>query len=176
VTTNEVIKTTESGADGRFGHRKLEVRHSAKLPGTVDASRQWVEFGRWIAEQRELKGLQQREAARLADLPEEVWAELETGRADAIGGIRLLPNPSSEVLKKMAQVLGVPVGELIARTGGVSTARPRNRDTQVRPQSYRQSVPEDDTATLVAKIRRLSEHDQIVVARLVDVMLENRDD
>ena len=57
----------------------------------MDESRQWVEFGRWLVEQREERGLRRRDAARRAKISEALWRDLETGRKEAIGGISLGP-------------------------------------------------------------------------------------
>jgi transcriptional regulator with XRE-family HTH domain len=134
----------------------------------VDESQEWVEFGRWLAEQREQKGLRRRDAARRAKVTEAVWRDLETGRKEAIGGIRLLPNPSPAVLERVAVALEVPVEDVMARVG--------------RHNGARRSAPGADTgagrgevepSTLSIKLRRLSDRDRIVVERLVDAMLEH---
>ena len=131
----------------------------------MDESQQWVEFGRWLGEQREEKGLRRREAAKRAKLSEAQWRDLETGRKEAIGGIRLLPNPSRDVLQRVAEVIEVPVDELLARIGRTSPPRPRQggRDAP--------RLDEDGSA-LAAKVKRLSDRDRQVVDRLVDTLLE----
>jgi len=134
----------------------------------VDESRQWVEFGRWLAEQRELKGLRRRDAARRAKVTEAVWRDLETGRKEAIGGIRLLPNPSPDVLARVAVALEVPLEEVMARVGRsngtrASSAHPAGGDRRA----------EIEPPTLADKLRRLSERDRLVVERLVEAMLED---
>ena len=137
----------------------------------VDESQQWVEFGRWLAEQRESKGLRRREAARRAKVSEAVWRDLETGRKEAIGGIRLLPNPSQAVLERVAESLDLPMEEVLARTG-----RSANGSRPPRAVSDALARPELDASMLGVKLRRLSDRDRILVERLVDAMLEHEDD
>jgi len=139
------------------------VRHA----GPVDESRQWVEFGRWLVEQREERGLRRRDAARRAKISEALWRDLETGRKEAIGGIRLLPNPSADVLERVAGALDLPVEDVLARVGRATAGR-------------RRPVPDapkagDDGSLLSIKLRRLSERDRILLERLVDAMLEHED-
>ncbi len=132
----------------------------------MDESQQWVEFGRWLAEQREQRGLRRRDAARRAKVSESLWRDLETGRKEAIGAIRLLPNPSADVLERVAGALEIPVEDVLARIGrptrplrtGASGASPR---------------AEDDGSVLGLKLRRLSERDRTLIERLVDAMLEH---
>jgi transcriptional regulator with XRE-family HTH domain len=137
----------------------------------VDESQQWVEFGRWLAEQRESKGLRRREAARRAKVSEALWRDLETGRKEAIGGIRLLPNPSRAVLERVAEALDVPLEDVLARTG-----RSSNGSRPPRPVPEASSRPDLDASTLGVKLRRLSERDRTVVEQLVDAMLEYDED
>jgi transcriptional regulator with XRE-family HTH domain len=133
----------------------------------MDESRQWVEFGRWLVEQREERGLRRRDAARRAKISEALWRDLETGRKEAIGGIRLLPNPSQDVLERVAGALELPVEDVLARVGRATAAR----------RSLSPDLPraDDDGSLLSIKLRRLSERDRILVERLVDAMLENED-
>jgi transcriptional regulator with XRE-family HTH domain len=132
----------------------------------VDESQQWVEFGRWLAEQREQRGLRRRDAARRAKVSETLWRDLETGRKEAIGAIRLLPNPSADVLERVAGALEVPVEDVLARIG---------RPTRPARSSGSASPPraEEDGSLLGIKLRRLSERDRTLVERLVDAMLEH---
>ena len=144
------------------------ARRTGTLAG-VDESQQWVEFGRWLTEQREQRGLRRRDAARRAKVPETTWKDLETGRKEAIGGIRLLPNPSPDVLERVAGALELPVEDVLARIG-----RPSRRPRALA------SVPVDgrpgeEGSLLSVKLRRLSERDRLVVERLVDAMLEHED-
>jgi transcriptional regulator with XRE-family HTH domain len=134
----------------------------------VDESRQWVEFGRWLVEQREERGLRRRDAARRAKISEALWRDLETGRKEAIGGIRLLPNPSQDVLERVAGALELPVEEVLARVGRATSARRRLAPADT-PKT------DDDGSLLSIKLRRLSDRDRILLERLVDTMLEHED-
>jgi transcriptional regulator with XRE-family HTH domain len=138
-------------------------RHS----GHVDESRQWVEFGRWLVEQREERGLRRRDAARRAKISEALWRDLETGRKEAIGGIRLLPNPSQDVLERVATALEVPIEEVLARVGRATSAR-----RVLAPDAPK---TDDDGSLLAIKMRRISDRDRILLERLVDAMLEHED-
>jgi len=134
--------------------------------GPVDESRQWVEFGRWLTEQREERGLRRREAAKRAKVSEAQWRDLETGRKEAVGGIRLLPNPSHDVLERVAGALELPVEDVLARVGRIDSpstlsARPPDNGTGFA-----------DGSALAAKIRRLSEQNRAVVEAVVDALLE----
>jgi len=135
----------------------------------VDESQQWMAFGRWIVEQREHLGLRRRDAARRAKIPETMWRDLETGRKEAIGGIRLLPNPSPEVLERVAEALEVPVEDVLARIG---RPRPRPRSLAAVP-SAADAGRGEEGGLLALKLRRLSERDRTLVERLVDAMLEH---
>jgi transcriptional regulator with XRE-family HTH domain len=131
----------------------------------VDESQQWVEFGRWLAEQREQRGLRRRDAARRAKVSETLWRDLETGRKEAIGAIRLLPNPSADVLERVAGALEIPVEDVLARIG---------RPTRPRPSTDLAATKTDDDGSLLGvKMRRLSERDRALVEHLVDAMLEH---
>jgi transcriptional regulator with XRE-family HTH domain len=144
----------------------------------VDESRQWTEFGRWLAEQREQAGLRRRDAARQAKVSEAVWRDLETGRKPSVSGIRLLPNPSPAVLERIAGVLGVPVEELISRSGRPNGSR-RGAAGAASPAGGAAGAGsgtgsmDPAASSLVGKIRRLGERDLLVVERLVDAMLED---
>jgi transcriptional regulator with XRE-family HTH domain len=131
----------------------------------MDESQQWVEFGRWLAEQREQRGLRRRDAARRAKVSESLWRDLETGRKEAVGAIRLLPNPSADVLERVAGALELPVEDVLARIGR-PTRRPR---PTVKADASR---PDDDGSILAMKMRRLSERDRALVERLVDGMID----
>lgn len=134
----------------------------------MDESRQWVEFGRWLAEQREQRGLRRREAARRAKVSEAQWRDLETGRKEAVGGIRLLPNPSTEVLERVAGVLELPIEELLSRVG-----RPQRPALSAVPGSHNGESPSPNGAPLQSKLRRLSPRDRAVVEGLVDLLIDN---
>ena len=145
----------------------LYSRRARRHAGGVDESQQWVEFGRWLVEQREQRGLRRRDAARRAKVPETLWRDLETGRKEAIGGIRLLPNPSPDVLERVAGALELPVEDVLARIG-----RPtRPRRTPSPPVDGNR--PDEEGALLGLKLRRLSERDRLLVERMVDAMLEH---
>ncbi len=135
----------------------------------MDESRQWVEFGRWLAEQREQRGLRRRDAARRAKVTEAQWRDLETGRKEAVGGIRLLPNPSSELLERVAGVLELPVEDLLSRVG--RPQRPVLNGT-IRPMGNGDAHPSGNGATIQDKLRRLSPRERVVVEGLVDLLLE----
>ena len=112
-----MVRGTEamSGAVDRMN--RLDSREVNRHSGSVDESQQWVEFGRWLVEQRKERGLRRRDAARRAKVSEATWRDLETGRKEAVGGIRLLPNPSRDVLERVAGALELPVEDLLARIG-----------------------------------------------------------
>ena len=98
-------------------------------------------------------------------MSESLWRDLETGRKEAIGAIRLLPNPSADVLERVAGALELPVEDVLARIG-----RPTRRP---RPALVADpSRPEDDGSLLAVKLRRLSERDRALVERLVDAMID----
>ena len=137
----------------------------------VDESQQWAEFGRWLADQREQRGLRRRDAARRAKVPESLWRDLETGRKEAIGAIRLLPNPSADVLERVAGALDLPLEDVLARIGRPAhRPRPHNNVAVDGPRL------DDDGSLLAVKLRRLSDRDRTVVERLVDAMIENEID
>ncbi len=152
----------------RDGVDRLDSDAANRHAGSVDESQQWVEFGRWLAEQREQRGLRRRDAARRAKVSETLWRDLETGRKEAIGAIRLLPNPSADVLERVAGALELPVEDVLARIG--RPTRPPRSSTGSGPGAPR---TEDDGSLLGIKLRRLSERDRTVVERLVDAMLEH---
>src|ERR1700691_2275418 len=66
---------------------RLDSGAGKRHAGDVDESQQWLEFGRLLTEQRELRGLRRRDAARRAKVSETLWRDLETGRKEAIGAI-----------------------------------------------------------------------------------------
>ena len=131
----------------------------------MDESKQWVEFGRWLVEQREERGLRRRDAAKRAKVSEATWKDLETGRKEAIGGIRLLPNPSHDVLERVAGALELPVEDVLARIGR------QQQPLRVDPATNGRAKNGDGSA-LTTKLRRLSERDRALVEGLVDDMLE----
>ena len=126
----------------------------------MDESQQWVEFGRWLAEQREQRGLRRRDAARRAKVSETLWRDLETGRKEAIGAIRLLPNPSADVLERVAGALELPVEDVLARIG-----RPTRPARASAASTSGAARSDDDGSLLAVKLRRLSERDRALVER-----------
>lgn len=148
---------------------RLDARVRKRHSGDVDESQQWEEFGRWLAEQREERGLRRRDAARKAKISESLWRDLETGRKEAIGGIRLLPNPSHDVLNRVASALELPVEDLLARTGRTTAGR----SSVGRALTSNEPRLEDDGSLLSLKLRRLSDRDRQIVERIVDLMLES---
>ena len=150
------------------GPPRLDSGGGNRHAGQVDESRQWVEFGRWLVEQREERGLRRRDAARRAKISEALWRDLEPGRKEAIGGIRLLPNPSQDVLERVASALELPVEDVLARVGRATSARRRLTPTDA-PKA------DDDGSLLSIKLRRLSDRDRTLIERLVDAMLEHED-
>jgi transcriptional regulator with XRE-family HTH domain len=143
-------------------------RPRARNASPVDESRQWEEFGRWLVEQREERGLRRRDAARKAKISEAVWRDLETGRKEAIGGIRLLPNPSKEILSRVAAALDLPVEDLLTRIGRST----RSRSALSRSATTDGRDADDDGGMLWLKLKRLSDRDRRVVETVVDAFLE----
>jgi transcriptional regulator with XRE-family HTH domain len=138
----------------------------------VDEAHQWVAFGEWIAEKREQRGLRRREAAKRAKVSEAAWRDLETGKKGSIGGIKLLPNPSMELLEGVATALEVPVEEVLAHAGRRSGAAVRASLLAGEPDDGKVPL---DASPLAIKIRRLSERDRTVVEALVDSMLASEE-
>lgn len=135
----------------------------------VDEAQRWIEFGHWMVAQRDRLGLRRRDAARRAKVSEALWRDLETGRKEPIGAIRLLPNPSVDVLKRVADALEVPVEELLRHAGRVLTDGHRSGNALRSHQGAGQS---SETA-LAIKIHRLSERDRRAVEVLVDALMED---
>jgi len=129
----------------------------------VDESQRWVDFGRWLAERRETQGLSLEEAATKSEVPEDAWRDLESGLKESFGGIKVLPNPSTAVLEKVAECLDVPVAEVIGHAG--------RRPGPARP-GAQTAEPEDDRTVLIRKIARLNHRDRQLLDRLVEAMLE----
>jgi transcriptional regulator with XRE-family HTH domain len=166
---SEMVRGTEpmTGAVDRVN--RLDSREVNRHSGSMDESQQWVEFGRWLVEQREERGLRRRDAARRAKVSEAAWRDLETGRKEAVGGIRLLPNPSRDVLERVAGALELPVEDLLARVG--RTTRGRRGQPRVVPGG--DHAPEEDGSFLALKLRRLSPRDRLIIEHVVDAMIEN---
>ena len=121
----------------------------------------WEEFGQFVVERRKHLGLNRRAAAKRAGMSEAVWRELEAGHSNSFKGVRVLPNPTQELLTKMAEVLEVTPEELVSRVG-----RPRRRTPRF------DAVGDDELRILVQKLHSLSEADRRLVERLVDRMVD----
>lgn len=128
----------------------------------MDESQRWVDFGRWLAERREENGLSLEEAAINSDVPEDIWRDLESGLKETFGGIKVLPNPSTDVLEKVARCVDVSIEEVIRHAG--------RRPGPARP-GAQTAEPEDDRTALVRKIARLNHRDRQLLDRLVEAML-----
>ncbi|TMK88653.1 MAG: helix-turn-helix domain-containing protein [Actinobacteria bacterium] len=128
----------------------------------MNEAERWVEFGSYLRQQRDNAGLSRREAARRSKVPESVWKDLETGQKTAYGGVRVLPNPTPDVLAKMATVLELSPEELTRHVGRFSS----------KPKSNSSAGSRDGVSALTAKISRLNDRDRQLVESLVDQMLE----
>jgi transcriptional regulator with XRE-family HTH domain len=128
----------------------------------VNEAERWVEFGIYLRQQRDNVGLSRREAARRAKVPESTWKDLETGHKTSYGGVRVLPNPGSDVLAKMAKVLELSPEELNRHVGRLT-----NKSKPASGASSR-----DTTTPLTQKIARLGDRDKRLIESLVDQMLE----
>lgn len=129
----------------------------------MDESRRWVEFGHYLVEQRERLGLKRRDAAKRAKMTDAAWRELEIGRKESFGGIKLLPNPSVDTLKRVADAIEVPYEELLEHVGWkpVPSLTPGDLETVSK-----------SNATLIQKIARLESRDRAVVEKLIDTLLD----
>ena len=128
----------------------------------MNESERWVEFGRFLREQRDKLGLSRREAAKRSKVPEATWKDLESGRKTGYGGVRVLPNPGAEVLDKIAGALELTPEELTRHAGRLNNKR---KATQAGDQK-------DGSSPLVQKLARLGDRDRRIVESLVDGMLE----
>src|SRR5438270_12142207 len=133
----------------------------ATLAGVNEAER-WVEFGMYLRQQRDNAGLSRREAARRSKVPEATWKDLENGHKTSYGGVRVLPNPGSDVLAKIAKVLELSPEELNRHVGRLTN--------KSRPASA--SSSRDGTTPLAQKIARLGDRDKRLIESLVDQLLE----
>lgn len=125
----------------------------------MDESQRWIEFGKWLVEQRERLGLRRREAAKRAKIPEAVWRDLENGHKDTVGGVKLLPSLSADVLDRVAGALELSPDEVLKHVG-----RPPARLSDAQETAERLNLSQ--------KIARLTYRDRRLVERLVDEMLE----
>jgi len=128
----------------------------------VNEAERWVEFGVYLRQQRDNVGLSRREAARRSKVPEATWKDLENGHKTSYGGVRVLPNPGSDVLAKIAKVLELSPEELNRHVGRLTN--------KSRPASA--SSSRDGTTPLAQKIARLGDRDKRLIESLVDQMLE----
>ncbi len=135
----------------------------------VDEAQRWIDFGHWMVAQRDRLGLRRREAARRAKVAESVWRDLETGRKQSIGAIKLLPNPSIDVLHRVATALEVSFEELLDHAGRVS-------DGGNGSASHTRSGGASPGTALSVKILRLGDRDRRIVEMLVDALLEDDQD
>ena len=138
--------------------------------GDMDESQRWDEFGVWLVDQRKRLKLSRRQAAKRAGVSEGAWRDLETGRKVTVGGIKLLPNVSTEVLEKVAVTLEVPLDEVLRHVGRAPGGGASGPGVRARPSESSRS-----RLTLVQKISRLPYRDRRLVERLVDGMLEEGD-
>ena len=129
----------------------------------MNESERWVEFGRFLREQRDKLGLSRREAAKRSKVPEATWRDLETGHKTGYGGVRVLPNPGSDVLGKIAGALELTPEELSRHAG-----RLNNKQRPPSPGSTQRT----NTSPLAQKVARLGDRDRRLVEALVDEMLE----
>jgi transcriptional regulator with XRE-family HTH domain len=127
----------------------------------VNEGDRWVEFGRFLREQRDKVGLSRREAAKRSKVPEATWRDLENGQKTSYGGVRVLPNPGSDVLDKIAATLELTLEDLNRHVG-----RPSNRQ-KAAPGTARSDAP-----PLAQKIASLGDRDRHLVESMVDRMLE----
>jgi transcriptional regulator with XRE-family HTH domain len=128
----------------------------------VNEAERWVEFGVFLREQRDKVGLSRRDAARKAKVPEATWKDLENGHKTSYGGVRVLPNPGTEVLAKIAEVLELPPEELNRHVGRLSN---KSRTASA-------ASSKDNSTSLAQKIARLGDRDRRLIESMVDQMLE----
>ena len=128
----------------------------------MNEAERWIEFGVYLRQQRDNVGLSRREAARRSKVPEATWKDLENGHKTSYGGVRVLPNPGSDVLAKIAKVLELSPEELNRHVGRLTN--------KSRPASA--SSSRDGTTPLAQKIARLGDRDKRLIESLVDQMLE----
>ncbi len=121
--------------------------------------RSWSEFGAYIGREREKAGLDPAQAAERAGISEADWRAFEAGYREEFGGVRVLPNPTPDVLGRIATALGVPEDELTARSGPVAR----------RPISYHER--EQPVSELARRVDQLAPADRHLVEALVDRLL-----
>lgn len=133
----------------------------------TDESARWAEFGRFLVERRDELEISRREAAKRSKVSESIWKVLETGQKDRTGGIRVLPNPTAQVLEAMAGALEIPMEELLKRVGRLPGDNTRKVVLARRP------PPSEERADLARKLARLDDRDRRLVEGLIDSMLED---
>jgi len=134
------------------------VNRPGATPGATDVHG-WTQFGSYLRQARERAGLDVGQAAEHAGVGESDWRAFEAGYREEFGGVRVLPNPTPDVLDRIAVALGVPVEELGARLGPV--ARNRSLDTHREPQ----------VSELARRVDQLPPADRHLVEALVDRLL-----
>jgi transcriptional regulator with XRE-family HTH domain len=145
-----------SAAPVETGPRRSAL--SGNLLGVNEAER-WLEFGRFLTDRRHGLALKRRDAAKRAKLSEATWRALELGYQTSYGGVRVLPNPTPDALRRVAEALELPADQLLERVG---------------PRVHRplKGGVDDAPNPLTRKIAALSKHDQQLVELLVDRMLD----
>ncbi|MCL4292113.1 MAG: helix-turn-helix transcriptional regulator [Acidimicrobiia bacterium] len=134
------------------------MNRSGATPGATDAHG-WTQFGDYVRQGRERAGLDVGQAAERAGLGESDWRAFEAGYREEFGGVRVLPNPTPDVLDRIATTLGVPVEELGARLGPVARNRPVD--------AHR----EPPVSELARRVDQLPPADRHLVEALVDRLL-----
>lgn len=133
---------------------------SGNLPRMQEA-RRWQEFGQYLVEQRERLGLKRREAAKRARVTESEWRTLELGYREEFGGVRVLPNPSADVLARIAKALELTDDVLLEHVG------PRN----VRADHDGEVDAHTHASALARRIDRLRPEDRRLVELFVERLL-----
>jgi transcriptional regulator with XRE-family HTH domain len=122
-------------------------------PHDDEATDRWRQFGLWLQQTRLAKGMNRKDLEHASGLQYSALQRLEDG-GRMENGEWLLPNPTDASLQRLANGLGVPVGELYRRAGG--THRERN---QGRKQGWarREQLLEDQIAALREDAERTRE-------------------
>ena len=137
-------------------------RRSGNRHGVNEAQR-WTEFGRFVTERRDELGLSRRAAAKKAKLPEATLRAIESGYQTAYGGVRVLPNLTTDELARIGEALEMDPTELRNRLG-----RPAPRLVSGNEQ------PDSRATSLARRIARLDDTDRQIVELLVE-RLSQRD-
>jgi transcriptional regulator with XRE-family HTH domain len=127
----------------------------------VNEGERWLQFGQFLRDQRDKVGLNRRQAARRAKVPESLWRDLEAGYTTSYGGVRVLPNPGPDVLEQIAAALEVTTEDLTRHVGRIT-----NRSKPVTEVSRKAG------SGLPQKVARLGDRDRRLIESLVDQMLE----